>query len=378
MDGVIGRGSPGTRRLLDEPLRASLTTLVDSVIAYEAIRDDAGVIVDFLIVYANEDGAADVGLPIDGLVGRRMLELFPHVRDGGRLDQYRAVVDTGVPLVEREVERNGRWWDVRASRLGDGFLAVFRDISERKRIEHELLRARAAAESASRAKDEFLATVSHELRTPLTAVLGYLRMIEQGAVPPERVPGVLSKIYRNAQMQLQVIDDILDVSGIATGTLTLARAPLNPGAVLLEAIDTVRPTAVAKGVEISHAVPSPEVTMDGDSRRLHQVFWNVLANAVKFTPAGGRVTAEIVVEDGHIRTDITDTGAGIDPAFLPRLFDPFTQGATGTTREYAGLGLGLAIVHHLVTAHGGTITAASDGIGRGSTFRITFPRAHSS
>jgi signal transduction histidine kinase len=184
MDIVTGPASPDAGRLLDQPLRACLDSVVDSVAGWEAVRDGSGAIVDFLAVYANEAGAANIGVSVERLIGRRMCELFPHLRADGRFERYCAVVATGVPLVEGEIERLGRCWELRASRLGDGLLAIWRDITDRTRIERDLERARAAAERAGRANDEFLATVSHELRTPLYLPL---RRLESSATAGERV-----------------------------------------------------------------------------------------------------------------------------------------------------------------------------------------------
>jgi PAS domain S-box-containing protein len=232
--------------------------------------------------------------------------------------------------------------------------------------------ARAAAEESNRLKDEFLATVSHELRTPLTAILGWSRMLESG-LETEMAARAIETIKRNAKAQAQIIDDILDVSRIITGNLYLELHPIELAPVLESAINVVRPTAEAKGIQIeSNFEPEPAV-VSGDANRLQQVFWNLLSNAVKFTPAGGKVTLSLRQLDAEVELEITDNGQGIDPAFLPFVFDRFRQADSTSTRQHGGLGLGLAIARQLVEIHGGSISAASDGDGKGATFRLRLP-----
>jgi signal transduction histidine kinase len=256
-----------------------------------------------------------------------------------------------------------------------GAISAFVDISEHKRVVENLRGAQAGAEAANRAKDEFLAIISHELRTPLNAVLGYVRMLREGVLPPERVQPALATIERNALLQLQVIDDILDVSGIHHGKLTLAFESIDVATLVLDAVHTVGPAAADKHVELTHALPDVPLTIQGDGRRLHQALWNILANAVKFTPAGGHVRVSTQADATDVHLIVTDTGIGIDPDFLTHIFDRFTQENAGFTREQGGLGLGLAIVHHIVTAHRGMVTVASAGKGQGASFRIRLPRA---
>ena len=232
--------------------------------------------------------------------------------------------------------------------------------------------ARAAAEESNRLKDEFLATVSHELRTPLTAILGWSRMLESG-LETEMAARAIETIKRNAKAQAQIIDDILDVSRIITGNLYLELHPIELAPVLESAINVVRPTAEAKGIQIeSNFEPEPAV-VSGDANRLQQVFWNLLSNAVKFTPAGGKVTLSLRQLDSEVELEITDNGQGIDPAFLPFVFDRFRQADSTSTRQHGGLGLGLAIARQLVEIHGGSISAASDGDGKGASFRLRLP-----
>jgi PAS domain S-box-containing protein len=235
--------------------------------------------------------------------------------------------------------------------------------------------ARADAEEANRLKDEFLATLSHELRTPLTAILGWARLLRSGQLDERSGARALEIIERNADAQNQLIEDILDVSRIITGKLTLHVEPVEPVAVIEAAVEAVRPAAAAKRVELNIMV-SPEMGLvSGDAARLRQVVWNLLTNAVKFTPEGGRVEVRVERADSHVRIKVSDTGEGIDPEFLPYVFDRFRQADASTTRKRGGLGLGLAIVRHLVELHAGTMSAESEGLGRGAIFTVILPLA---
>jgi PAS domain S-box-containing protein len=233
--------------------------------------------------------------------------------------------------------------------------------------------ARAAAEESNRLKDEFLATVSHEVRTPLTAILGWSRMLEAGGLDAQTTAKAIETIRRNAKSQSQIIDDILDVSRIITGNLHLDLTPTELAPVVEAAINVVRPTAEAKRIQIESAFASQLTLVSGDSNRLQQVVWNLLSNAVKFTPAGGRVQITAGQTGAHAEIKVSDNGQGISPDFLPFVFDRFRQADSTTTRRHGGLGLGLAIVRHLVEIHGGTVSAGSDGEGKGATFTVRLP-----
>jgi signal transduction histidine kinase/CheY-like chemotaxis protein len=237
-----------------------------------------------------------------------------------------------------------------------------------------LHKARADAEHASRLKDEFLATVSHELRTPLNAIMGWVSMLRQARFEPERIARVLEIVERNAKAQAQLIADILDISRMITGRVKLNLAPVSLARVVLDALDTVKPGAYSRGIEIRTDI-SEGAVVQGDAERLQQVFWNVLSNACKFTPAGGRIEVTLT-DDGHVASlTVADTGAGISADFLPFVFDRFRQADQTFTRAHGGLGLGLAIVKHLVEMHGGDVIARSDGPGKGSRFEIRLPVA---
>ncbi|HEX8145716.1 MAG TPA: PAS domain S-box protein [Pyrinomonadaceae bacterium] len=258
-------------------------------------------------------------------------------------------------------------------------LTVIEDVTERKRAEAErdqmLEREktlRAEAEQANRLKDEFLATVSHELRTPLTAIIGWAHMLETGGIDQKTARHAVAVIRRNALQQRQIVEDILDVSRVITGKLRLESERVELTPVVQAALDTIAPAAEAKGLRLRSSL-DPEAAVTGDVARLQQVVWNLLANAVKFTPAGGEVRARVERLLTHVRVEVSDTGQGIAPEFLPYAFDRFRQADMGTTRQHGGLGLGLAIVRHLVEAHGGSVRAYSAGEGLGSTFTVDLP-----
>jgi signal transduction histidine kinase/CHASE1-domain containing sensor protein/CheY-like chemotaxis protein len=233
--------------------------------------------------------------------------------------------------------------------------------------------AREAAEESNRLKDEFLATVSHELRTPLTAILGWARLLEDGALDSTMTHQAVDTIWRNAKAQAQIVDDILDVSRIITGNLYIDLHPIEVTPVVQNAINVVRPTADAKGIRIEAQIDNTPAMVSGDANRLQQVIWNLLSNAVKFTKNGGRVTLKVTQANAAVEISVTDTGQGISREFMPYVFDRFSQADSTTTRHHGGLGLGLAIARHLVEIHGGTIRAASRGEGQGATFTITLP-----
>jgi len=235
-----------------------------------------------------------------------------------------------------------------------------------------LREALAAAEEANRLKDEFLAVLSHELRTPLNAILGWARMLRAGTLRGDDIPRAIETIERNAQAQAQLIEDLLDVSRIVSGKLRLEMRPVHVTDVVSEAMDTVRPTADARGVMLTSAL-APAGPVSGDSQRLQQVVWNLLSNSIKFTPHGGTVHVRVEQHGPSVQIIVSDTGQGIDPAFLPHVFDRFRQGTTTGGSGRTGLGLGLAIVRHVVEAHGGTVGATSDGSGKGATFTVDLP-----
>jgi PAS domain S-box-containing protein len=259
-------------------------------------------------------------------------------------------------------------------------IAVVQDITERKRAEVEReallareLAARREAEAANNAKDAFLATVSHELRTPLSPILAWSVLLKHRRLNAEQTERGLSAIERNAHAQAQLIEDLLDVSRIVSGKLRLELNELDLAPVIREALEVVRPAARSKGVEIEIALDAAPCLVSGDADRLRQVCWNLLSNAIKFTPAEGRVRIALEQRDGKARITVSDTGAGISPAFLPHIFERFRQADVTSTREHGGLGIGLAIVSEVVDLHGGTVRAESAGKGQGAVFTVELP-----
>lgn len=278
----------------------------------------------------------------------------------------------------RRADGEYRWFLGRALPMRDETGRIVRwfgtctDIDDQKRLEQQRAEVLAQAEATSRLKDEFLAIVSHELRTPLTAILGWARLQRSR---PDLLPKAMTVIERNAEAQAKLIEEILETSRIVTGKVRLSRRLADLNEVVQAAVDTIRPTAESRRIHLEAALASSPVPIDCDPDRLQQVVLNLLVNGVKFTPEGGTVQVRIGVEELRARVVVADTGRGISPSFLEHVFDPFRQGESSTTRQHGGLGLGLAIAKQLVELHGGTVTAASRGLGAGATFVVTLPLA---
>ncbi len=252
-----------------------------------------------------------------------------------------------------------------------GFSKVTRDMTERRESEKQLARALELAEAANHAKDEFLTTISHELRTPLTSILGWASLLRLGGDATEVERGLVS-IEESARAQARLVDDLIDFSRIASGTARLQFDAVDIDVLLTRALEGIRPTAIAKNITVTHDLPADRVEVLGDGGRLQQVLWNLLSNAVKFTPEGGRVTVRAEASE-RLTIDVTDSGRGLSPAIVARVFDRFWQADASSTRAEGGLGLGLSIARQLTELHGGTIEAESPGLGAGATFRVCLP-----
>jgi PAS domain S-box-containing protein len=252
-------------------------------------------------------------------------------------------------------------------------LEMNRDITARRRAEDERERALREAREANRLKDEFLTTLSHELRTPLNAILGWSQILLQASIDEETTRRALRTIARNAEAQSQLIADVLDVSRIVSGKLRITVQRVDVARLSAESLDSVRPAAEGKGIELRQDIAPESLWLRADPDRLQQILWNLLTNAIKFTPPGGTVTLRVAAGDSTVRISVVDTGVGITADFLPRVFERFSQRDSSTTRVHGGLGLGLAIVRHLAEAHGGTVWAESEGENLGATFTVALP-----
>ena len=346
------------------------------------------------------------GKPASEAIGNNLLELFPELRQR-RLDRhYKWALEGQVrvlsqalhgyliamPAVSGEHGCIQMRQAVRISPLSHdgkviGTLTIIEDVTERVAREAELQAqledrsrllsneklARNEAERANRLKDEFLATISHELRNPLNAIMGWAHMMRVGNLTPANMERAVETIYRNAKSQAQLVADLLDVSRIISGKLRLDVRTVDLLYIVNAAIDSIRPAADAKSIRLQTLLDPAAGPISGDADRLQQIVWNLLTNAVKFTPKGGRIQVKVQRVDSHVEIEVSDTGVGINKEFLPYVFDRFRQADASTTRIHGGLGLGLSIVHQLVDLHGGSVSVRSEGEGTGATFTISLP-----
>jgi signal transduction histidine kinase/CheY-like chemotaxis protein len=349
---------------------------------------------------------AHTGKRASEVIGNNLLDLFPELNER-RLDrQYKWALEGQVrvlsqalhgflismPAVSVEQGFAQMQQAVRISPLSHegriiGTLTIIEDVTERVAREAELQSqiearskllaseklARSEAERANRLKDEFLATISHELRNPLNAIMGWAHMMRLGKLTPANSERAVETIYRNAKSQAQLVADLLDVSRIISGKLRLDVRTIDLIYIVNAALDSIRPAADAKGIRLQTMLDPAAGPISGDADRLQQIVWNLLTNAVKFTPKGGRIQVKVQRIDSHVEIVVSDSGVGISKEFLPYVFDRFRQADASTTRIHGGLGLGLSIVHQLVDLHGGTASVHSEGEGTGATFTITLP-----
>src|ERR1700722_2646947 len=401
-----GEGAGRVWSFRDVTERHKFEITANRLAALVASSDDAIIGKDLnLIVTSWNFGAERIfGYTAEEMIGTSIMRLIPpdrleeeteilsRIRRGQRLDHFETV----------HLAKDGRRLNLSmtispimdASGHVIGASKVARDISERKKAEEALNKAmeeaevanrerlqlldsereaRSQAEQASRMKDEFLATLSHELRTPLNAVLGWANILRHGNLQGEELKQGLDIIERNARVQAQIIEDLLDMSRIISGKVRLDVQWIELSAVLNESIETLRSTAQAKGVHLRASLDPFARPISGDPSRLQQVFWNLLNNAIKFTPKDGKVEVLLKHASTEVQVSVIDTGEGIAPEFLPYIFDRFQQGDASTTRRHGGLGLGLAIVKQLIELHGGNVRVQSDGLGKGATFSVRLP-----
>jgi signal transduction histidine kinase/ActR/RegA family two-component response regulator len=343
------------------------------------------------------------------VLGRNLFELYPDLIERGLHTNYGDALEGQVRILSQrlhgyllpmpspefkeyaEMQQSVRISPLSCNGQVTGTLTIIDDVTERVLRESQLQlqlesrskllasekAARREAEAANRLKDEFLATVSHELRTPLTAIVGWTTLLRTGELDSEKTNRAIETIYRNAHSQVQLISDLLDISRVISNKLSLTISTVNIPMAIEAAVDGVRLEAESKEIQL-HSRYEPKFSLiTGDAERLQQIIWNLLSNAIKFTPRGGTVQVDLKRVDDYAEITVTDSGIGIEPEFLPFVFDRFRQANSATTRHHRGLGLGLSIVRELTELHHGTVSATSDGIGKGATFHVRLPIAGS-
>jgi PAS domain S-box-containing protein len=353
--------------------RALFENMTEGFALGEAIVDERGVPHDFRFIEVNEAFERQSGLGRE-VVGRPLREVLPNLEPHW-VERYCGVALTGEPVRFSDFNRDtNRYYEVFSYSPSAGqFAIVFRDVTEDKRASEERERLFEQAEEANRLKDDFLATLSHELRTPLTAILGWARLLEEGGLPEAKLRQAYATIARNAEAQRQLLTDVLDVSHMISGNMRLEVREVDALDVVNHAAASIQPAVDAKALHLEIACETSRARLVADPDRLQQITWNLLSNAVKFTPPGGRITVTVRRHADTLDIVVSDTGIGIPPAFVPKLFARFAQADSSPSRRFGGLGLGLSIVRHLVELHGGSVSARSDGEGKGATITVSLP-----
>lgn len=336
---------------------------------------------DWRFTYMNQSAEALLDRAPGDLIGKNIWDEYPGLAGNELESVYRGAMHDRMAMSRTAFyPDHDRWYEVRTYPAANGIAVYFNNVTDRKAAEAErekLLQqeqaAREEAQRANRIKDEFLAVLSHELRSPLNPILGWTRLLQSRKLDEPRQREALATIERNAKLQTQLIEDLLDISRIMQGKLSLTVTPVSLAFVITAAVETVRLAAEVKNIQILLDLPDAITPVSGDAARLQQVIWNLLTNAVKFTPSGGQVTIELQQLDQFAQIQVTDTGKGVDSQFLPHVFEYFRQADATTTRKFGGLGLGLAIVRQIVEMHGGTVWAESQGENRGATFTVQLP-----
>lgn len=353
-------------------VRTILESIADAFVAFDQQWD---------CIYVNQEAESLLQRKRGELIGQTVWQVFPDLADSPfAAGLHQSSKQQTTIALEEFYPSLKTWLEIHIYPAPDGLSIYLRDINERKQAEAEralLLEreqiARKESETANRAKDEFLAILSHELRTPLNPILGWVGLLQTGQMDAQKTALALETIERNARLQTQLIGDLLDVSRILQGKLILSQCSVDLIEILKAALATVRQTVEAKDIAIHVEVPPTPRLILGDPNRLEQVIYNLLSNAVKFTPEGGQIEVRLTYTATKVRLAVRDTGKGISPSFLPFIFDTFRQADGSMTRQFGGLGLGLAIVRHLVHLHNGEVKAESAGEDQGSTFTVTLP-----
>ena len=377
-----GEAREAARRETEAHVRLILDGALDAVVSTDAAD---------VITYWNPQAEKTFGWTADEALGQRFGELIlpPEPRQDHDRDMERFLATGEAPSMNRRTEVEGKRQDgtrlplelaISVVKVWDActFNVFARDITERRRADEERRQLLEKAQEVGRTKDEFLALLSHELRTPLSAIVGWAHMLRTSELDEATRARAIETIDRNAKLQNQLIEDILDVSRIVAGKFHVEMRSVDLVKVIEAARDTVAPLAATRKVDLHLDVEATTPLTIGDPDRLQQVAWNLLSNAIKFTPAGGKVSIELSRRDESFELTVRDSGAGIDPAFLPHIFERFRQGGDSGAKRHGGLGLGLSIVRHIVEMHDGTVEARSEGRDQGSTFVVRLPAVDTS
>ncbi|MEP0871324.1 response regulator [Trichocoleus desertorum AS-A10] len=365
---------------------AALALAKEWQITFDSISDGVGLLDrEGNFLRCNRALSQLLGRPVEDIIGYSQQTLIEKFLGYTDITPFARVQVTQQREIQ-EVQFDSRWFLItvdpvfNSEDIFTGAVYLLTDITERQRAEAERIqllnreqKARTEAEAANRVKDEFLATLSHELRSPLNAMLGWTRLLNTRKFDEATTARAMETIERNARSQAQLVEDLLDVSRIIQGKLRLNVRPIELKAIIETALETAGPAAEAKEIRLQSVLDPGSGCVAGDSDRLQQIIWNLLSNAIKFTPKGGRVQIRLERVHSHVEIAVSDTGQGISSDFVPYVFDRFRQADSSITRSYSGLGLGLAIVRHLVELHGGTVEAYSPGPGEGSTFTVKLP-----
>jgi PAS domain S-box-containing protein len=358
----------------EERFRKAVENMLDCLGIYTAVRDADGTIVDFRIEYVNAAACTNNKMVSEEQVGKLLCEILPGHRESGLFAEYCDVVETGQPLIKETLiyeddypgRRLKRSFDIRAVKLGDGFMAVWRDVTERKQIEQAL-------QETDRRKDEFLAMLAHELRNPLAPIRNAVQVMRHFGLGDPQLERMRAVIERQTDQLTRMVDDLLDISRISQGKITLRKEKVDLLTIVGHAVETSRPLIDGSGHRLTVSLPSESLRIEGDVTRLAQVLSNLLNNAAKYTEAGGEIWLTAERQGDEVELRVKDSGIGMSPDVLPRIFDLFAQADRALDRSQGGLGIGLTLVRSLVEMHGGKVKAFSEGLGKGSEITVRLP-----